>query len=194
MATDSASEEELKTRARYREGLIDTQHKLTESYDKLLVTLSGGALALSITFLKDIVGESGIRHSNLLLYSWVLFILSLVAILIEIMAGISAHKVAILQYDNESTTNEDEKLGGRASTITRYAHFAAAASLALGLFFIAAFAYFNLENNDDRRVSNTAQTTNTTQTTQTTNTTQTTQTTNTAQTTNAAKTGYGSTE
>jgi hypothetical protein len=58
---------------KYRQSLIDTQIKLSESYDKLLITLSGGALALSITFLKDVIGSKEISCPSLLLISWALF-------------------------------------------------------------------------------------------------------------------------
>ena len=71
----------------YREGLVETQRSLNESYDKLIITLSGGSLALSVTFLKDIIGSNEISNPFLLLIAWGLFVLSLTSILSEILFG-----------------------------------------------------------------------------------------------------------
>ncbi len=76
-----ATKAELK---KYRALLIDTLRFLNESYDKLLVTLSGGALGISIAFLKDIVKLENVIFPNLLFYAWLAFILSLAAVLASV--------------------------------------------------------------------------------------------------------------
>lgn len=58
-----ATKAELK---KYRSSLIDTLRFLNESYDKLLITLSGGALGISIAFLKDVVKLENVVCQNLL--------------------------------------------------------------------------------------------------------------------------------
>lgn len=132
-------EEEL---SKYRQGLIETQIKLSESYDKLLITLSGGALALSITFLKDIIGSKDINCPSLLLISWALFVVSLSSILGEILFGIKAYKEAIRQVDDG--TIHTEKRGGNASSVSTFLHWFSAICLILGLIFISLFAFYNL--------------------------------------------------
>lgn len=141
---ESAEEPENRTddMRQYREGLVETQRKLNESYDKLIITLSGGSLALSITFLKDIIGSSEINHPLLLLIAWGLFVLSLTSILGEILFGIKAHKKAITQVDNGTIHNE--KVGGQSSSWSSATHLVASFSLVSGLLFISAFAYFNI--------------------------------------------------
>lgn len=126
----------------YRQGLVDTQRKLNESYDKLLITLSGGALALSIAFLKDVIGANDISYPMLLLVSWGLFVLSLASILGEILFGIQAHKIAILQIDSE--TIRSQKVGGKFSKWSTNLHWMAAISLILGLILISSFVFLNL--------------------------------------------------
>ena len=126
----------------YREGLVETQRKLNESYDKLIIMLSGGSLALSITFLKDIIGSNEINFPLLLLIAWGLFVLSLTSILSEILFGIKAHKNAINQVDNG--TIHKEKVGGKSSFWSSAAHWVASISLVLGLLFISSFAFFNI--------------------------------------------------
>jgi len=127
---------------KYREGLVETQRKLNESYDKLIITLSGGSLALSITFLKDIIGSNEICYPFLLLAAWGLFVLSLTSILSEILFGIKAHKKAIEQVDNG--TIHKEKVGGKSSSWSSAAHWVASISLVLGLLFISIFAFLNI--------------------------------------------------
>ena len=137
----------------YRLGLIDTQRKLNESYDKLIITLSGGSLALSITFLKDIIGSNKINDPIFLLLAWGLFVLSLTAILGEILFGIKAHKKAITQVDDGSIHNQ--KVGGKSSSFSSIAHWLASISLILGLLFISVFAFFNIGDNNGREEAHT---------------------------------------
>ena len=53
----------------YRKELIQTVQKLNENYDKLIITLSGGALGLSLAFIKDIVKNEHIQNSIFLVVS-----------------------------------------------------------------------------------------------------------------------------
>lgn len=141
----------------YRQGLVDTQRKLNESYDKLIITLSGGSLALSITFLKDIIGTKEVHYPFLLLIAWGLFVLSLTSILGEILFGIKAHKEAIRQVDNK--TIHKEKVGGKSSSWSSTAHWVAALSLVLGLLSISIFAFFNIGENHGAEKTTTKATT-----------------------------------
>ena len=42
----------------YRNGLIAAEQKSQDDYDKTIISLSGGALAISVVFIKDIMGNS----------------------------------------------------------------------------------------------------------------------------------------
>lgn len=126
----------------YRTGLIHTVEKLNGNYDKLIVTLSGGALALSLTFLKDIIKETPI-YSKYLLLSWGLFIMSLTCVLGSLLFGIAAHKKAIKQVD--AGTIYEEKPGGIFTQLTTTLHYIGTAFLVAGLVFITLFIYSNME-------------------------------------------------
>ncbi len=136
---DKILSDELKL---YRKDLVERQQKLNESYDKLIITLSGGSLALSITFLKDIIGSNEIYYPFLLLIAWGLFVLSLTSILGEILFGIKAYKKAIQQVDDN--TIHEEKVGGKSSYWSSVAHWIASISLVLGLLSISIFAFLNI--------------------------------------------------
>jgi hypothetical protein len=154
---NNLSEDKEKNLNDYRKGLIDVQVKLGESYDKLIITLSGGALALSITFLKDIVTLNNIVYPLLLISAWGLFVISLSCILGEILFGIKAYKKAIKQIDDG--TIYDEKVGGKASSISNYLQLSAAITLIAGLLLISLFAFLNIGECHDKSKTNTKTTT-----------------------------------
>ncbi|MCP4590976.1 MAG: hypothetical protein GY842_09545 [bacterium] len=67
-----------------RSKLIDGEHDYSKSYDKYLLTLSGGALALSVTFTHDIIGDAPVRAPALIVLAWIAFALSVAATLVSI--------------------------------------------------------------------------------------------------------------
>ena len=150
-------EEEL---ANYRTSLIEVETQLKESYDKLVVLLSGGALGLSMTFLKDIINLNQIVYPFVLLTAWGAFILSLMAILGALSFGIEAHRKAVLQIDDD--TIYDQKAGGRFSWLTKILHRSAAVFLFFGLISMSVFVYINVGDNHAKRETTSETTTGTT--------------------------------
>jgi hypothetical protein len=67
-----------------RNKLIDGEQEYSRSYDKYLLMLSGGALALSVTFMEDIVGDGPVRLPVVIISAWASFTLSVAAALISI--------------------------------------------------------------------------------------------------------------
>ncbi len=132
-------DEELK---QYRASLVATLQVLNQGYDTMLVTLSGGALGLSMVFLKDGIGPNGIQCRELLLLSWVAFALSLAAALGRVLFGIEAHQRAIQQVDDGRAYSEP--IGGWATTVTRVVHLAGGGLLIAGLLSLTLFAFINL--------------------------------------------------
>ena len=133
----------------YRTSLIQTIEKLNDNYDKLIITLSGGALALSLAFLKDIVKETPICEPVYLILAWCLFILSLTCVLGSLLFGIAAHRKAIKQVDVGTIYKEHP--GGIYSRLTAVLHYIGTIFLIVGLIFITIFAYANLEVTNVKR-------------------------------------------
>jgi hypothetical protein len=127
---------------KYRDALLETLRYLNESYDKMLIMLSGGALGLSITFLKDIISLANVKHSELIMFSWLAFIISLAAVLGRVFFGIEAYRKAVSQVDDGSIYNV--KPGGIFSVLTKCLHILSASSLLAGLLLIAIFSYLNV--------------------------------------------------
>lgn len=127
---------------KYRDDLLSTLRFLNESYDKILVTLAGGALGLSIAFLKDVIDLESVVYPQFLLAAWFAFILSLATVLGRIFFGIEAYRRAIRQLDDG--TIYENRPGGPSAIITRALHALSAVFLLVGLISIATFSYLNV--------------------------------------------------
>lgn len=75
--------EERKEVLEQRKLYIDLQNQSSQSFDKMIVTLAGGALTLSLAFIRQTVPEAMPGTTVFLALAWLLLILSLLAILIS---------------------------------------------------------------------------------------------------------------
>jgi hypothetical protein len=71
-----------------RSKLIDGEQDYAKSYDKYVLTLSGGALALSVTFIQNIIGSGPLQRPALIISAWVLFTLCVGATLVELLSKV----------------------------------------------------------------------------------------------------------
>ena len=83
----------------YRDFLIAADQKASEAYDKTIMTLSGGALGLSVTFLKNIIGDSKRVSVCRLEASWICLAFSLLFILASMLFSQWALRKTINQVD-----------------------------------------------------------------------------------------------
>ena len=84
--------------------LVEGEQKAYESFDKYLVTLSAGALALSVN-LVNVLGITGCMRC-LLLAGWVMFCLSLISILASFLISARAWRWERERY-NELCEGQD---------------------------------------------------------------------------------------
>lgn len=127
---------------RERRLLVESLKLLNHSLDKLLVTLSGGALGLSMVFLRDVISTNLIKHNWILVIAWPAFILCLAFTLANIIFGIKAHEKAIEHTDKEMPTNE--KFGGSYSRLSDFFYLFAIASVFVGILCMTVFMILNL--------------------------------------------------
>ena len=85
--SDDSSEEYLREIRKMRD-------YAAERFDRLMVYLSSGGLVLSIGFIKDIVDINKVDNLTPLIWSWVLFIASLLLILVS-------HRTSHVAMDKE---------------------------------------------------------------------------------------------
>src|SRR5437868_1291420 len=92
MAADEHAEE--------RSRLTDLHEKATDSFDRAVMTLSGGALGISIAFIHDVAHHP--RHTWVLGIGWVFFALSLLLILWSFLTSERAVVKMVKQLEDEA--------------------------------------------------------------------------------------------
>jgi len=139
---------------KYRQHLVETLQKVSESYDKTIITLSSGSLGISFTFIKNFIDETDIHSVEILIISWSLLALSLATVVFSLFFGTLAFKKAIEQVDNN--TIYETNAGGNYGKITSFLHGSGAILLILGLFFLGSFVYKNIgskTNGNEKKTS-----------------------------------------
>jgi hypothetical protein len=119
-----------------RARLIEHRQKATESFDKTVLTLSGGALGLSITFIHEIAPHP--RHSWLVGLAWSCFCASLLLMLTSFLSSIDAHDSILRQMAERIATLVPPR------RVTTWLNRIAAGFLIVGAVFLVIFAWFNV--------------------------------------------------
>jgi hypothetical protein len=94
------TEKELnESRDEYRKTLLDYARESQNSYDKTLITLSGGALGISFAFIERIIGDDPMVAPCLLAVAWISWTISLTFVLFSFYTSHWALSRAIKQVD-----------------------------------------------------------------------------------------------
>jgi hypothetical protein len=125
----------------YRREQLAKANAGQSDYDKLVVALSGGALGLSFTFLKDVANGQASSHTELLLAAWGCWGLSVAFTLVSIYTGVEALRETVRQVDQG--TIYKEKPGRVFDRLTSLLNPGAGLLFIFGLVFMMAFVYFN---------------------------------------------------
>ena len=126
----------------YRTSLLDLEQKMQASFDKAVMALSGGALGLSFTFLRDVAKANPLNFSRCLLAAWICWGLSVTCVLCSFLTSAIALRHATKQ--TYAKLIDIEIVGGRFNTITKYLNYAGGALFFLGLVFIVIFIGANM--------------------------------------------------
>jgi hypothetical protein len=125
----------------YRKTLLEGEKEVNEGFDKIIITLSGGALGISVAIIKDVVA-CPIQIKHILLLAWSSWGISLAAILVAFYCSGFAFKKAIKQVDSKAICNE--RPGGIFSSITLILNAIGALTFLLGSSAFIFFLYKNL--------------------------------------------------
>lgn len=134
----------------YRQWLIAAEQKAQDDFDKAVLSLSGGALGISFVFVKDIIGTGAILEPVWLLFSWIGWGLSSLAILSSYFFSHLALRRAIRQCDDGSIYSNTP--GGIFARITANLNGAGAVLFVAGVCFMSAFVYVNLSSQGKQHV------------------------------------------
>ena len=126
----------------YRNLLIEAEQKAQEDFDKTVLSLSGGALGISFTFVKDVIGTKSIEQPYFLLASWISWGLSVTFVLVSFYFSQHALRRAINQVDNKEIYTQAP--GGLFSRLTSICNALGGILFLLGVILIVIFVGYNL--------------------------------------------------
>lgn len=75
-----------------RNKLFEVEQEYARRFDKYLITLSGGALGVSLTFIRDIVPSDEARWLWMLFVAWSLLLVTIVLVLVMIRYAQDGHE------------------------------------------------------------------------------------------------------
>jgi len=137
-----------------RKLLIDAEREASRSFDQAMITLSAGALGLSVTFIEKLAPAPAV--SQWLLYSaWSCFTVALLAILSSFLCSQFAMRRQrdINDANYERETSEDSVSGelnseerNRWATVTNILNWSSIVCFILGVAFLLIFSIVNLPN------------------------------------------------
>lgn len=126
----------------YEKHLLEADERAVASFDQATLTLSGGGLLLSLTFLRNIATGQPLSFWALV-SAWVAWFLSLAGVMLSFHTGHRAMRRYLGQPPDERRA-EARRPGGRWSTVTEYINITAFVLFVLGAMFMAIFAASNL--------------------------------------------------
>jgi hypothetical protein len=130
--------------AEHRKLLQTMRSEMQSEYDKGVMALSGGALGISLTFLKEFVPRQNIHGTNFLISAWVCWGLSVTIVVFSYFTSAVAFGKAINQTDENLLYFDAIEHGGLANKITRFLNPFAGGLFAVGLVLLLFFAGKNL--------------------------------------------------
>jgi hypothetical protein len=131
-----------------RKTLLETAEKASDQYAKAILTLAGGSLALSITFIKEIAPSPGEHSLVVLALAWISFALSMLVTATYFLLGQFAyiHQIDLSQEVLLSETPVSNPQSNRYSPWMKWLQIAGLLFFALGLTLTVAFASANLKS------------------------------------------------
>lgn len=128
----------------YRNWLVAADQKASEAYDKAVMTLAGGALGLSLTFVRQIVKTPRPESLWRLETSWLCLTLSLGFILVSMLWSQWALRKAMRQVDESSLPGA--RAGGGFAIFTAVLNVLSGLALLVGIGFLAWFSISNVSS------------------------------------------------
>ena len=129
----------------YRNTLVTAAQKSQDDYDKTIITLSGGALAISVVFIKDIIGNADAVCVWAVVAAWIFWGISIASVVSSYFSSRYALGIAIDQTDKG---NYSGGVGGCAAKFTKLANAVSGIFFVLGIAFLIIFTANNLGAKD----------------------------------------------
>ncbi len=132
-----------------RKHWIEIIQKTSAQYDKTIMILSAGAIAISLTFLNNLVRGSTINIKWAILVSWIAFGCSLIFNLFSYLSSQAGYILNI----NELDTGERSKWATFWNIFTWALNILTLITFIVGVIFLCWFSYYNLEKKEGEVMS-----------------------------------------
>ena len=126
----------------HRVHLVEAREKAFEGFDRTVLVLSGGALGVSITFVKDLIAPGMLMGKRCLLSSWTCWGVSLLAVLVSYYFSQLTLNRAIAELDKGIRS---ERPGGLLRNFTLTLNALSGLLFFAGLILFVIFVSTNLE-------------------------------------------------
>jgi hypothetical protein len=124
---------------------VEGKRDASKSYDQALLTLSAGALGVSVTFVQNFVPDGKPTQYQLLLFAaWVLFTIALSCTLTSFLTAHEAYRVALDKLDQAIRKLQAVDPKNRLSDWTYWLNRSALVFFILGVFCLILFVALNL--------------------------------------------------
>jgi hypothetical protein len=128
-----------------RKLLIDEEREAARTFDKAMLTLSGGALGLSITFIRQLAPRPSATW--LLIIAWLGLAIALLSTCIALhVSQLAFRRARDLLDDDQRGVKGALELRNSPAVWTHRLNWAATITFVLGICLLAAFAFVNLTN------------------------------------------------
>jgi hypothetical protein len=142
------SQIEYDTYLEERKLLIEAKDDGSKQFDKGILTLSAGALAISITFINQISPHPKNCTLYLLSIAWISFIMSLLSTLISFLTSQEAYSRAIEILETEFFKDKPNSCNKNTyATLTKILNYTSAILFIIGVIFLVCFCMANLNPN-----------------------------------------------
>ena len=126
----------------YRQELVRLEQESIKTFDKTVLTLSGGAFGLSLSFLKNVVNLTTALQTQWLITAWSFWVISLTLILLSFWLSAKAMRKTIRQLDEKKLSQE--RPGGFWDRTTSWFTFLGGLTFILGVVSMVYFIQYNL--------------------------------------------------
>lgn len=150
MAEKNTGFDEYQVYLEERKQLVTSERDTAQQFDKAILTLAAGALALSITFIHEIAPNPKPFSICFLIIAWVLFCLSLLSTLISFLASQAACRKQRDILDHDIAGKKDFPLTNNAAAWTNGLNYLSISFFIFGIVFLVIFSALNLSRGGEK--------------------------------------------
>ena len=128
---------------KYQQVQLTAYEKAQEDYDKTVITLSGGALGITFSFIEKFIGDAPIKQPTFLLLAWGSWGFSVTSCLFSYYSSVLSLGKILSELSNEEEVS-NKNPGGICALVTKILNFLSGFLFFFGVVLIICFVYCNL--------------------------------------------------